>query len=362
MTALPPLTISEAELRAALRRGAGEWIRRFYRHQLDVARAVRGMEGDSAAAFDRQVVQPVLREVAGRLSTFDLRGQTIVLDAYPQLREMMASVQAIVDRGTEAVRAMTVDSMHRVAKVELRFAASSAKKALDITPQSPVEAMVLRAVDERPFLGLRTEEWFDKMLAGPTGDKTRQFIQLGLQRGLTETEIVRGLRGTKQNDYQDGILTGASTRAVETLVRTASTHASNVARMESFAAIGVAKWRFLATLDLKTCPRCRAADGRVFPLNQGPIPPLHPNTRSTAVPYFGDPIGTRASVDGQVPAEVDHEEWLRGLSTEEQDQALGRRVAVAWRAGRLDYQDLIGPDMEPLTMRELEQRNLIAAR
>jgi len=362
MTGLPGPTISPSEVRSALRRGAGEWIRRFYRHQLDVARAVRGMELTAADEFDRLVVQPVIREVAGRLSTFDLRGQAIVLDAYPQLRAMMAEVRAIVQRGTDSLRQTVTDDMHRIANVELRFAASSAEKALDIKPQSPVESMVLRAVDERPFLGLRTEEWFGKMLAGPTGDRARQFIQLGLQRGLTEAEIVRGLRGTQQSDYQDGILTGQSRRAVETLVRTASTHASNVARMESFHAIGVTKWRFLATLDLKTCPRCRAADGKAFPLNQGPIPPLHPNTRSTAVPYFGDPIGTRASVDGQVPAEVDHEEWLRGLSIEEQDQALGRRIAVAWRAGRLDYQDLIGPDMEPLTMRELEQRNLIAAR
>ena len=83
MTGLPGPTISPSEVRSALRRGAGEWIRRFYRHQLDVARAVRGMELTAADEFDRLVVQPVIREVAGRLSTFDLRGQAIVLDAYP---------------------------------------------------------------------------------------------------------------------------------------------------------------------------------------------------------------------------------------------------------------------------------------
>lgn len=360
MTAVPGP--SQAALRAALRRGAGEWIRRFYRHQLDVARTVRGMEIAAADEFHRQVVEPIIREVAGRLSTFDLRGQKIVIDAYPELRAMADEITAIVSRGTGAVQSMVADDMRRVAKVELNFAESSARKALDVDPRRPVDSMVMRAIDERPFLGLRVEEWFGQMLEQPTGDKARKFVQLGMQQGLTETEIVRGLRGTRDNDYADGILTGSSRRAVETLVRTASTHASSVARMESFAAIGVTQWRFLATLDLKTCPRCRAADGKVFPVGQGPIPPLHPNTRSTPVPYFGDPIGTRASVDGQVPAEVDHEEWLGGLSTDEQDKALGRRVATAWRAGRLDYQDLIGPDMEPLTMRELEERNLIASK
>lgn len=354
---LPPADM--AALRAALRANAGRWIARFYRHELLVSRTVRGMQVEAQEAFDREIVRPLLQAIAGKLSTFDLRGPDIVLQMFPELRQLEADMMAIVARGSDAVRRLTTERLHDLTKQETEWVVESAQKVLKVPAAPPPESVVATRLEQRPFLGERVEGWFGKMLTGPTGDRARAWIQTGLQRGLTTDEMVRGLRGTKQGGYTDGILTGQPRHAVATLVRTAATHASSVARGESFAQLGVTHWRFIATLDSKTSIICAANDGKVFPIGKGPMPPLHPNCRSTAVPDFGTPIGTRASIDGPVPADVSFPDWLEGQGVAVQDEMLGRTRAAAWRSGKLSLDQMLGRDLQPLSIADLRRLDRI---
>jgi SPP1 gp7 family putative phage head morphogenesis protein len=349
-----------ATVRAALRAGAGRWIARFYRHELLVARTVRGMQVEAIEEFNREVVNPLLRQVAGRLATFDLRGPDVVLELFPQLRALQAEIEATVARGSDAVRRLTTERLAELTRQETDWVRESARKVLRVEPAPVNDAAIRDKVRTRPFLGAPVEKWFAKMLQIPTGDNARAWIQTGLQQGLTTDQIVRGLRGTKAADFTDGILTGQGERAVATLVRTAATHASTVARQESFKAIGVDRYRFVATLDAKTSIQCAANDGKVFDLD-GPeaLPPLHPNCRSTTVPYFGDPIGNRASIDGPVPADVTFRDWLGGRPIAEQDEVLGKTRASAWRAGKLSFEQMVGRDLQPLTVAELRRLDRI---
>jgi len=357
-TAIPPADL--AALRAALRANAARWIARFYRHELLVSRTVRGMQVEVQEEFDRTVVQPLLRAIAGRLATFDLRGPDVVLQLFPELRALESEMAAIVGQGSDAVRRLTTERLHALTKAETSWVKESAEKVLRVPAPEPSEAVVRTRTEQRPFLGDKVEGWFGKMLTGPTGDRTRAWIQTGLQRGLTTDEIVRGLRGTKAGGYRDGILTGQPRHAVAALVRTAATHASTVARDESFRQIGVTHWRFIATLDSKTSVICAANDGKRFPLGKGPMPPLHPNCRSTAVPDFGgEPIGTRASVDGPVPADVDFGQWLEGQGVAVQNEVLGATKAAAWRSGKLSLEQMLGRDLQPLTLAELRRLDRI---
>lgn len=351
---IPPAEV--AAIRAALRANAGRWIARFYRHELLVARTVRGMQVEAQEEFNREVVNPLLRQIASRLATFDLRGPDVVMSLFPELRQLEAEVAQIVTRGSDAVRRLTTERLHELTKEETDWVKDSAEKVLKVPPRTPDVREIEARVDNRPWLGDSTEKWFAKMLTGPTQDKVRAWIQTGLQRGLTSDEIVRGLRGTRASRYTDGILTGQPAHSVRALVRTAATHASNVVRAESFKALGVTHWRFVATLDTRTSIQCAANDGKVFPVGEGPMPPLHPNCRSTAVPMMGDgPEGTRASKDGPVPADQDFNGWLMGRSVAEQNEVLGRRKAEAWRSGKLSLEQMLGRDLEPLSLAQLRQ-------
>lgn len=76
----------------------------------------------------------------------------------------------------------------------------------------------------------------------------------------------------------------------ERLIRTETNHFHNSAELEAYKEMGFEKFKFLATLDNRTSEICQEMDGKIFNVKDGipgdNVPPLHPNCRSTIVPYF----------------------------------------------------------------------------
>jgi SPP1 gp7 family putative phage head morphogenesis protein len=190
-------------------------------------------------------------------------------------------------------------------------------------------------------------------------DNVRYAVQTGVQRGLTTDEIVRTLRGTRAGDFEDGLLSGSNVDQLRAMVRTAAAHASATTRAETFADLGVEQYQFVATLDSKTSIICAANDGKVFEMGKGPMPPLHPNCRSSIVPWTGREVGNRASVDGPVPASTTFPDWLEGQPRSVQDEMLGPTRAAAWRAGDLTFAQMVGKDLQPLSIDRLRQLDRI---
>ena len=105
------------------------------------------------------------------------------------------------------------------------------------------------------------------------------------------------------------------------IVRTETTYACNQAELQSYAALEIERYEYYATLDTRTSPQCRQLDGQVFPTSEAQagknLPPMHPNCRSTTVPYFenGRPkFRTARDKDGkriQVPADMKYDEWYK---------------------------------------------------
>lgn len=353
MTGLSIPPDQRAAIMATLRERAQKWIARLYRHEILVARTVRGMQIEAAAAFEREVVRPIIQAVAGRLSTFDLRGQDIVIEAFPELRALVREVEEVAAKGADAVRRLTTERLADLVRNEFDWWTElSERRSRAGIPQEAVD----RAL-QRPWLGDSTERWFQKALAAPSADNARRVIQTGLQQGWTETDIVRSLRGTPQ---QPGAL-DQPRRMVEMVVRTASTAASANGRQEVFKTVGVKQWRFVATLDERTSIQCASADGKVYPVGEGPAPPLHPNCRSVASPVTSRRVGQRASADGPVPVETTFPEWLKGQSEAVQNQVLGKTKAEAWRAGELSFDRMVGRDLQPLTIGELRRLDRLPA-
>ena len=76
------------------------------------------------------------------------------------------------------------------------------------------------------------------------------------------------------------------------LVRTEVNHFANEAEMLSYEELGIEKYRFIATLDNRTCEHCAELDNKVFNVkNRKPgknCPPIHSNDRCTTVAEFDD--------------------------------------------------------------------------
>lgn len=106
------------------------------------------------------------------------------------------------------------------------------------------------------------------------------------------------------------------------LVRTESCNLANQMEMQSYEECGIEKYRYVATLDLRTSPACRKLDGKVFPVSeQQPgvnCPPMHPWCRSTTICLI-DGIDmanmkrrARDPVTGKtytVPADMTYQQW-----------------------------------------------------
>ncbi len=110
--------------------------------------------------------------------------------------------------------------------------------------------------------------------------KLEEVITSGLMSGKSSRRMAQELQD--MTDY------GKS--AAERLVRTETTYVTNMAELESYKELGIDKYIFLATLDLRTSPMCREYDGKIIEVFKGisgvNLPPLHPYCRSTTRAYF----------------------------------------------------------------------------
>lgn len=358
---LPKATPAEV-VQGALRKHAATWIQRFYRHEILVARTVRGLQQDAVEQFRIEVVGPVLRMLAAQLAEFPDRGADIVVNQTPQLRAMIEQAETIVRQGVAELERQVRAGLRGLVEQETLWVQESAQKVLKLPEARRVDAaQVWNVVQNRPYLGGQVQEWFDSFVGGDNGavDNIRYAVQTGIQRGWSTDETVRALRGTKSGNFADGLLTREQPAQLYALVRTAATHASTAAREASFEELGVDRYRFIATLDSRTSIQCAANDGKIFEMGKGPLPPLHPNCRSTIVPYIGEPIGNRASVDGPVPAETNFRGWLEGQPISVQNEVLGPTRAAAWRAGDLSFEDMVGRDLTPLSVQRLRELDRI---
>ena len=106
------------------------------------------------------------------------------------------------------------------------------------------------------------------------------------------------------------------------LIRTESCFLSNQLEMQSYKECGIEKFRYLATLDLRTSEICRGLDGKVFLVSEAQqgknCPPMHPWCRSTTVAVVSEEAFQRMQrrardpVTGKtylVPASMNYQEW-----------------------------------------------------
>lgn len=283
-----------------------------------------------------------------------------------------------LERLLEAVRVVNRDAYNIVGKeltAELKalaayegvYQVNSLRSAMPVAVDivSPSAEQLYAAVNSRPFQGRVLKEWGRDLEAGAFA-KVRDAIRQGFVEGQTTEQIIRRLRGTRANQFRNGILE-INRRGAEAVVRTAINHTANTARQEIYKANAdlVGSWRFVATLDARTTVGCAVLDGKTFSIGEGPMPPRHYNCRSTTVPVTKSwrelgfdidelPPGTRASMNGQVPASQTYQEWLKRQPVEVQDEVLGPTRGQLFRNGGVTL-DRFEDDGRILTLDELKQ-------
>ena len=241
---------------------------------------------------------------------------------------------------------------------------------------------VYAAAYSRPFQGALLKDWAANAEANRL-TALRNTIRTGYVEGRTTDQIIRDIRGTKAKQFRDGKLDG-SRRGLAAIVQTALSHTAATARDESYKAnedvIKAEKW--LSVLDGRTSVPCRARDGLRYtpgdhkpighsvPWLQGPGR-LHFCCRSTSTPvtkswremgFDLDEIATstRASVDGQVPADLTYGEWLRKQSAARQDEIVGPTRGALMRSGGLSFDELYTARGDYISLDDLKKKDAAA--
>ena len=214
---------------------------------------------------------------------------------------------------------------------------------------------VYTAAVAKPFQGRLLREWYQG-LETDKAIKIRDTVRTGYVNNETVSQMVTKLRGTKALNYRDGIIE-INRRNAETIVRTAIGHMAGFTKNRFYEAnadiIKSVEW--VSTLDSRTSEPCIVRDGKLYengthkpighklPWGGGPGN-YHFNCRSTSVAVtkswkeLGFEIdelsdSTRASMNGQVPADLKYGDWLKKQSAEIQDEVLGVTRAKEFRAG-----------------------------
>lgn len=296
----------------------------------------------------RRLLRRLERDLVERLEEYGL-GRSVKAE---RTERQIRAIRKIIANGADAFYNALENDMTLLAANELQWAEGSLARAVPVAVEwaVPTAGAIRTAVIEAPFgMGPRegaatlndyVKTWRDRL-----DDRVTGTIRLGIIEGATTEDIVRRLRGTRGNDYTDGVLE-VSRRSAQTLTRTVTNHVATATREEFYGRnqdiISGVQW--VSTLDSRTSIICAERDGKVYKIGKGPRPPAHPNCRSTTVPIvksaeeigaagYSIPPAKRASLNGEVPAEVDYETFLRRQDAGFQDKVLGATRAEAFRGG-----------------------------
>lgn len=211
----------------------------------------------------------------------------------------------------------------------------------------------------RPFI----KGWEDSQIQAV---ETR--IRQGYSQAETVPQIVRGIRGTKRLQYKDGIMS-TSRRHLATMTHTVIQHASSQARKKTWEANDdvLKGYEWVSTLDKRTSRVCQSLDGRIFKIGKGPMPPAHPNCRSTTIPAVDSRYdlfasgSDRPSVGSRGAKKVDgnttYYEWLKGQPRSFQEIAIGKTRTQLLRDGGLSAKEFaalqLDKNFQPLTLDEM---------
>lgn len=319
------------------------------------------------------------------------------------LQLLLKDTSQTITESYKTITKNTEKDLDKLARTQIKGTKAALNGAIGVPllRKSPTESQVNAVMRRSAIEGHSSGKWWkeqDKALRFKFEGQMRQGYLAGEDVG----DLAKRIRGTKANNYKDGIMNVSKAQA-ETLARSSVQTVSNEARLEAIEEnddiVGEIRW--LATLDSRTTKTCMALDGKRWSLpeyepvehdKEFPGPTAHWGCRSTQVPVLpslseltgkkikslgdkefqsavddrlkemgmsedqrkGAVVRSRASMDGQIPKDKTYGQWLKTKPNEFQNKVLGINRANAFRSGQLEISDLTNQDNRPLTLEQLD--------
>lgn len=243
-----------------------------------------------------------------------------MLDA-PAYADRISRLQALQNAIRAEAVAMGVRE-ERLAKARLTETLKQAYYRTIFNDQKRNGLYDFRLISDRRVQAALTHKWSGKNYSDRVWKNNAAFC-----KRLQRTIEVGCMTGMTLHDMEERLLEdciGADSDSgqrycASRLIRTEVNHFSNQGFLEGYKAAGITRYRFMATLDLRTSAVCRQLDGKTFLVEEAKagenLPPMHPFCRSITVPVVSDRPGTRWARDPvtgksmTVPADMTYSQW-----------------------------------------------------
>ena len=243
-----------------------------------------------------------------------------MLDA-PAYADRISRLQALQNAIRAEAVAMGVRE-ERLAKARLTDTLKQAYYRTVFNDQKQNGLYDFRLISDRRVQAALTHKWSGKNYSDRVWKNNAAFC-----KRLQRTIEVGCMTGMTLHDMEERLLEdciGADSDSgqrycASRLIRTEVNHFSNQGFLEGYKAAGITRYRFMATLDLRTSAVCRQLDGKTFLAEEAKagenLPPMHPFCRSITVPVVSDRPGTRWARDPvtgksmTVPADMTYAQW-----------------------------------------------------
>tara|TARA_Y100001956_G_scaffold3132_1_gene3087 strand:- start:961 stop:2115 length:1155 start_codon:yes stop_codon:yes gene_type:complete len=326
-----------------------------------------------------------------RITLYDYEsifGETITPARKKRLDKLLATVTGKLDEIYQDIDDLYIESFRGLSSEDANFIAQAIDEDLldNLVMNVPSDQRLWAAVTQNPlhFPDDVNNPYVDfvKMVKS-LGEKSTQIantISAAYFSGQTVQETVSQIVGTRKANYRDGMV-DKSRRDAERVVRTATNHVTTQARARLYEDNEdiVYGYRIVATIDTRTSTICKTLDGKVVKLTARvqPLPPFHPNCRTTTVPEIygqklSDTAATRAvnfkargdvkaGTVGQVSAQNTYLVELKKQPAGQQDIALGPIRGKIFRNAGLtteEFKKALADNMgRPLTLAEMARQN-----
>lgn len=347
----------------------------FVAHGIDLLRYEAG-----ARKRIQALLSDLEKELVAEIAKVDPTG---VREGYraKRLAKLLEQVRETIRSGYRSLSKELVGDLKDLAGIEASFVANTinGQAGVAIATSTIAPAQLTAIAGDVLVQGAPVADWWSRQ-AGDVLEKFTDQMRVGIAAGETSSDLIRRVRGGRKNGELVRGFMEVSRRNADSLVRSATQAVAEAAKETVYEANAdiMAAVVWTSTLDSRTTVMCAVRDGKRYtvkdhkpighslPWDSGPGN-LHWGCRSTSRPETKSwrdlgldiddlPPGTRASMDGQVAADLTFENWLSKQSTARQDAVLGNGRADLWRDGKITFRDLLDQNGRELSLEELRRR------
>lgn len=374
-------------------------------HQVDLDKVSNAMR----VKIIRQL-QQLQQDLVGLIVGVDPTGVEAL--TFRQRRQLALLTQAneTINKAYGRIAGTHGGDMYDLARLETAFTKNSIDSAIGIPlnttalTQTQLSAVVSNTLIE----GAPSRQWWAGQSRNLKDKFTRQ-MRMGILQGEGVAQLVRRVRGTRAGQFKDGIM-NASRREAASLVRSSVQAVTNEAREATYRenAEVVKGYSWVSTLDSRVTDICVARGGKPYDLDYEPIGHnvpwlagpgrIHWQCRSTSTGILKSwdelkgpnavttdaggkasietvfnkrleargltraqikrtKFRARASMDGQVPADITMGDWLKKKGAKFQDNLLGAGRAKLWRQGKITLEDLVDDKGQSMSLQAIMNKH-----